>query len=140
MSAALMELTPATAQGRAWGVHAPSHAGGGEVPAEQLFGGEGVDGVLRDALYQWHEQRDLTINLFGPFDIEAVRYARRIAAPSEADAAERLAARRRGDCVDCLTVPRSAGRSRCIGCHRAYLDRSLRGNARPWSSITGAEG
>lgn len=133
MNAALMQRTPATVQGRARGVHAPSCAGGGEVPAEQLFGGEVVDGALRDALYQWYEQRDLTINLFGPFDIEAVRYARRISASSEVDAAERHAAHRRGDCVDCLTVPHSAGRPRCRACDSAYRDRLARGTARRWS-------
>lgn len=95
----------------------------GSVSADEVFAG-GMNPTLRDALYQWYEQRDITVNVFGPFTIEAVAYARRIAGIEpgfgqiSADDAYR-----RGDCIECAEQPQPPGMLRCTTCHRRYLNR-----------------
>ncbi len=93
------------------------------VSVEDVFAG-GVNGAVRDALYQWYEQRGLTVDVFGPFTFEAVAYARRVA--GIATGGEHLPADeayRRGLCVECAAVPYSPGMLRCEVCHRRCINR-----------------
>lgn len=93
------------------------------VSADDVFAG-GVNRVLRDALYQWYEQRGLTADMFGPFAFEAVAYARRVAGVDVGgDHISADEAYRRGLCVECATAPYSPGMLRCELCHRRYLNR-----------------
>ena len=107
---------------------------GGEcVSAVDIFGGTaGFDPVVRDALYQWHEARDaVCCDPFGPFCAPSVTYARSCARERDAlvalEAEQRHAAHQRGDGVECLTEPHSAGRTRCESCHSRYMTRLLAG-------------
>lgn len=93
------------------------------VSAENVFV-DGVNPAVRDALYQWYEQRGLTLDVFGPFASEAVAYARRVAGVATGD--EHMsadAAYRCGLCVECAAVPYSPGMLRCEECHRRCINR-----------------
>lgn len=93
------------------------------VSAENVFA-DGVNGAVRDALYQWYEQRGLTMDVFGPFAFEAVMYARRVAGIATGDGHMTAdQAYRRGLCVECAALPYSPGMLRCEECHRRCINR-----------------
>ncbi len=93
------------------------------VSAQSLFA-DGVNPAVRDALYQWYEQRGLTVDVFGPFAFEAVAYARRVAGIRTGDGHMTAdEAYQCGRCVECATVPYSPGMLRCEQCHRRCINR-----------------
>lgn len=122
MTMTLVERPRSAPRGRHGATHRTTAQPVG-VSADELFA-DGVDAALRDALYQWYEQRSIAVDVFGPFAFEAVAYARRVAGV-DAGGGHVTAdeAYRRGLCVECAEVPYSPGMMRCEPCHRRFLNR-----------------